>query len=74
MTLLVIGYDSKKTLKANVGKPLNYQETSMFGAEYKADGEFSVAHRPSMSSAKNNVGREFFARVTMKNGLIAKVE
>ena len=74
MTLLVIGYDSKKTLKANIGKPLQYKETSMFGAEYKADGEFTVAHRPSMSSSTNNVGREFFARVTMKNGLIAKVE
>ena len=71
MTLLVIGYDSKKTLKANIGKPLKYQETSMFGAEYKADGSFSVAHRPALNGS---AGREFFARVTMKNGLIAKVE
>lgn len=74
MTLLVIGYDSKKTLKANIGKALKYRETSMFGNEYTDNGTFSVAHRPSLSSASSNKGREFFARVTMKNGLIAKVE
>lgn len=71
MTLLVIGYASKKELKTKIGEALQYEETSMFGAEYKADGEFSVAHRPSLNGGK---GREFFARVTMKNGKIAKVE
>ncbi|QXN71411.1 hypothetical protein RCHARTNEY_42 [Rhodobacter phage RcHartney] len=71
MTLLVVGYTSKKELKAAVGKPLQYEETSMFGAEYKADGSFSVAHLPALNGS---AGREFFARVTMKNGLIAKVE
>lgn len=72
MTLLVTAYASKKELKAAVGQPLRYIETSMFGEEYKADGEFSVAHRPALGH--NRSGREFFARVTMKNGLISKVE
>jgi hypothetical protein len=71
MTLLVVGYTSKKELKSKIGEALKYEETSMFGAEYKADGEFSVAHRPSV---KGSAGREFFARVTMKSGKIAKVE
>ena len=72
MTLLVTGYASKKELKAAVGQPLKYIETSTFGEEYKADGSFSVAHRPALGHNRN--GREFFARVTMKGGKISKVE
>ena len=68
MTLLVTGYASKKELKAAVGKKLKYIKTSMFGEEYKADGSFWVAPRPTIN------GREFVARVTMKKGKISKVE
>ena len=32
--MLVFNYPSKKVLKENIGKPLRYKETSMFGAEY----------------------------------------
>jgi len=71
MTMLVTGYKSKKDLKAAIGKPLKYRETSMFGAEYKPNGKLTVAHRPHMTPIG---GREFFAQVTMVNGLIAKVE
>jgi|TARA_B110000196_G_scaffold279071_1_gene258475 hypothetical protein len=71
MTMLVTGYTSKKELKASVGKTLAYQETSMFGAEYKSTGSFVVAHRPYVTGLK---GREFFAKVTMANDLIARVE
>jgi hypothetical protein len=70
MTMLV-HYPSKKVLKESVGQTLRYEETSMFGAEYKADGKITVAGRPHLSSI---VKREFFAQVTMANGLIAKVE
>jgi len=35
-------YPSKKELKANVGKPLRYEETSFFGPEYKENGTFCV--------------------------------
>ena len=68
MTMLVF-YPSKKTLKENIGKPLKYKETSMFGTEYKSDGTFVVSNRPSMTG----MGREFFAEVTMEDGLIKKV-
>ena len=40
MTMLVTGYKSKKELKAAVGSQLQYEETSMFGPEYKSTGSF----------------------------------
>jgi len=69
MTMLAI-YPSKKVLKENIGNPLKYRETSMFGAEYKDNGTIVVANRPHITG----IGREFFAQVTMQNGLISKVK
>ena len=68
--MLFTGYASKKELKASIGKGLVYQETSMFGEEYRATGTFTGAHRPAVTGLK---GREFFATVTMENDLITKV-
>lgn len=68
--MLLIGYKSKKELKANIGKPLSYRETSAFGPEYKHNGTFVAAHRPYITRGE---GREFFAEITMENGLIKKV-
>ena len=67
--MIVFNYQSKKVLKECIGKPLHYIETSMFGEEYITDGELTGANRPHITGK----GREFFARVTMKDGLIAKV-
>lgn len=59
-------YPSKKALKESVGKPLRYNETSLFGEEYKENGSFCVAdYSPS---------RKWFAEVTITNGLISKVK
>lgn len=71
MTMLVC-YPSKKALRASIGKPLTYRETSAFGEEFKADGTFVVAYRPLIWKHREG-GREFFAEVTMAGGLIAKV-
>lgn len=71
MTMLVTGYKSKKELKASVGEPLKYQETSMFGEEYSPNGTFVVAHRPRVTGLP---GGEFFAKVTMVDGLIKRVD
>lgn len=60
-------YKTKKELIESVGKTLRYVETSMFGDEYQHNGVFSVVG-PSPQL------RKWFARVTMKDGLIAKVE
>jgi ethanolamine utilization cobalamin adenosyltransferase len=68
MTMIAV-YPSKKILKEQIGKPLRYIETSHFGNEYKANGTITVANRPHIT----NIGREFFAQVTMENGLIKKV-
>ena len=59
-------YKTKKELKAAVGQPLKYEETSFFGPEYKPDGSFCVVG-PSPTV------RKWYATVTMANGLIAKV-
>jgi hypothetical protein len=68
--MLVFNYASKKILKESVGKPLNYIETSMFGAEYKTNGVLTGANRPHITGQ----GREFFANVTMQDGLIKGVK
>lgn len=60
-------YETKKILKASIGKPLRYVETSMFGNEYTDNGTFPVVG-PSPQI------RKWYAKVTMKDGKIFKVE
>lgn len=67
---LIATYPSKKALKESIGQPLRYIETSMFGLEYKGEGVLTVCNRPHITG----LGREWFGRVTMKDGLIHKVE
>lgn len=68
--MLIFDYPTKKDLKANIGQPLRFIETSMFGPEYLADGFLTGCNRPHMTGHK----REFYARVKMVGGKIAKVE
>jgi len=68
--MLVFNYESKKQLKENIGKPLRYIETSLFGYEYRSNGMLTGANRPHITGR----GREFFANVTMENGLIKGVK
>ena len=67
--MMLAHYESKKELKAAIGQPLNYTETSLFGEEYLSDGVLYVARRPHLQGG----GREFFAEVTMQDGLIKSV-
>jgi hypothetical protein len=67
--MIIFNYNSKKELKENVGNRLDYIETSMFGPEYVSDGKLTGANRPHITGK----GREFFATVTMANGLITRV-
>ena len=67
--MLIFNYSSKKELKENIGKALNYIETSIFGPEYEANGKLVGCNRPHLTGHK----REFFASVTMREGLIYKV-
>jgi hypothetical protein len=68
--MIVFVYPSKKILKENIGKPLRYIETSLFGTEYRRDGMLTGANRPHITG----MGREFFANVVMENGLIKSVK
>ena len=68
--MIIFNYTSKKELKASIGKPLRYIETSIFGPEYRPDGFLTGANRPHITGK----GREFFANVTMQNGLIKGVK
>lgn len=67
--MMLANYTAKKDLKAALGQPLRYIETSVFGPEYRTEGWLTVAHHPHIQG-----GREWFARVFMAAGLIAKVE
>ena len=63
--MLIIHYKSKKELKESIGKSLKYTETSLFGPEYLSNGTFCATNHPK---------RSFFARITMKNDIISKIE
>ena len=68
--MLVFDYPTKKALKENIGKPLRFAETSLFGAEYIDNGTLTGCNRPHLTGHK----REFFAQVHMVDGLISKVQ
>jgi len=68
--MIIFNYSSKKELKENVGQRLDYIETSMFGPEYVTNGVLTGANRPHITGK----GREFFANVTMQDGLIQAVK
>ena len=68
--MLIFDYPTKAELKASVGKALKYRETSAFGKEYDPNGDLIGSNRPSLTGHR----REFFARVTMQDGLIKRVD
>lgn len=64
--MLAAKYETKKALKAAIGAPLRYEETSFFGAEYRPTGTlYVVGPSPTV--------RKWYAAVTMADGKIAKV-
>ena len=68
----MMGYNTptKKNLKLMIGQEFlpKLIETSMFGKEYKGDGEYTVV---GPDPYKN---RKWYALVTVKNGFIVKVK
>jgi hypothetical protein len=65
--LAASGYKLKKDLKAAIGQPLHYEETSLFGPEFRSTGKnFLVG--PSAYQ------RTWFAAVTTVDAKITKVE
>ena len=70
--MMIFNYESKKVMKENVGQALKYTETSMFGPEFKSNGTFVGCNRPTLPEGTGK--REYFAQVTMENGLIKEVK
>ena len=64
--MLAANYKTKKELKANIGRPLRYTETSIFGYEYRPNGKFCVV-------GPSPYVRKWYAEITMENDLIKKV-
>ena len=60
-------YKTKKLLKESIGKRLKYQETSLFGPEFKANGEFPVV-------GPGPYDRKWYATVKMEDGKIKSVK
>ena len=75
--MMILNYKSKKEMKENIGKSLDYTETSLFGDEFKSTGSFVGCNRPyspEYPKFSQRKGREFFASVTMVNNLIKDVK
>jgi len=68
--ILLLGYESVQELQSCIGKPLNYKETSIFTSNYKHNGTFVASYKPSLTQG---AGKQFFVRITMKDGLIKTV-
>ena len=57
-------YKTKKELKNNIGSELDYSETNMFKDEYKENGIVIGC----------DVDRKWFAKITIKNNIIERVQ
>lgn len=64
----VYGTKTKKDLKGFVGRPADevFQETSMFGPEYKGDGTYPVV-------GPSPYVRKWYAQVTVTGGKVSRV-
>lgn len=58
-----VNYSTKKNLKNNVGKELDYTETNIFKDEYTPNGIVIGC----------DINRKFFAKITIENNIIKKV-
>lgn len=84
MTVLIRGVMSKKELATMIGKNIQgkLSDPSIFGSRDTGNGTFVVAHRPLVTGTvtrMNDKGklvksREFFANITMENGILKAVK
>ncbi len=58
-----VNYSTKKDLKNNVGKELDYTETNIFKDEYTPNGIVIGC----------DLNSKFFAKITIENNIIKKV-
>ena len=67
--MLILLYESKKKLKEKVGNYLKFRDPSIFSSDFNNNGVVYGSNRPYLTGYK----REFYANVTLKNGVITKV-
>jgi len=61
---ITVHYNTKKDLKNNVGSELDYTETNIFKDEYTENGVVIGC----------DINRKFFAKITIKNNIIERVQ
>lgn len=83
--MILLRHFSKKDMKDTlIGQPLSklrYSETSMFGAEVSDNCKVTGAHRPyygalnkyNPKTGKPMKSKEFFATITIKDGVILAI-
>jgi len=84
MTVLIRGIHSKKELATMIGQTIQgkLSDPSIFGSRDTGNGTFVVAHRPLVSGAVTRLNakgkpvksREWFASITMENGVLKAVK
>ncbi len=65
--MLAASYPTKKACKESIGKAPRFVETSMFGPEYKGDGEYTVV-------GPSPYDRKWYGNITVRDGVIVKVK
>ena len=63
-----VGYKQKSDLKNAIGQHLKYEETSLFGREYRPNGTVTIVGPDAYRS------RKWYAKVTLKDGIIVNVK
>ena len=61
------GFKTKKALKDGIGQRPNFIETSLFGPEYKGDGDYTIVGPCPYTQ------RKWYATITVADGKISKV-
>jgi hypothetical protein len=72
--MMILNYSSRKELKENIGKPLDYQETCTrfgFPAEYRSTGSFAGSNRPQMIG-EGDIDDEGFHSLIKRRGGVGK--
>jgi hypothetical protein len=68
--MMGLRFATKKAIKEAIGTDISgkFQETSIFGAEFNGDGEYTVVGPDAYNK------RNWYATVTIQNGVLIKVK
>jgi hypothetical protein len=74
--MMILVYPSKKKLNENMGKRLNYIESSMFGQEYPENGNGKIVgcNRPFSPEYGQSSVRCFDTKIDKKTGELKRIK